>query len=58
MISKAFWVAGGDSEAVVGVRLAPGRMPGEPLLPGDVILIDDILDRARRASIERSCFHS
>ena len=54
MISKAFWVAGGDSEAVVGVRLAPGQMPGEPLLPGDVILIVDIPDRARCASIEQS----
>ncbi len=26
-------------EAVVGVPLAPGQMPGEPVLPGDVILI-------------------
>jgi hypothetical protein len=26
-------------EAVVGVPLTPGQMPGEPLLPGDVVLI-------------------
>jgi len=26
-------------EAVVGVALTPGQMPGEPLLPGDVILV-------------------
>jgi hypothetical protein len=26
-------------EAVVGVALTPGQMPGEPLLPGDVVLV-------------------
>jgi len=26
-------------EAVVGVALTPGQMPGEPLVPGDIILI-------------------
>ena len=26
-------------EAVVGVALSPGQMPGEPLLPGDVVAI-------------------
>jgi hypothetical protein len=26
-------------EAVVGIPLTPGQMPGEPLLPGDLVLI-------------------
>jgi hypothetical protein len=43
-------------EAVVGVALSPDQMPGEPLLPGDVVAIVETPGPSEQASVRCPAF--